>query len=58
MPADPPPATDLASLERFVVDNDDRLAPAERVGRFNLFGAPGIARREVRPAELRGVGGE
>ena len=38
----------LASLERFVVDNDDLLALEERIGRFNIFDSLGIARAEIR----------
>ena len=61
-----PPTTELEALERFVVDNDDLLALEERVGRFNLFDALGIARRELShsnflawlldPAESHGQG--
>ncbi len=36
------------ALERFVVDNDDLLELEERVGRFNIFDALGIARIEIR----------
>lgn len=56
----------LAALERFVVENDDLLALEERIGRFNIFDALGIARAEVRhsnflawlldPAESHGQG--
>jgi len=54
------------ALERFVVDNDDLLALEERIGRFNIFDALGIARTEIRhsnflawlldPAESHGQG--
>lgn len=57
---------DLAALERFVVENDDLLALEERIGRFNIFDALGIARAEIRhsnflawlldPAESHGQG--
>lgn len=40
--------SDLAALERFIVDNDDLLALEERIGRFNIFDALGIARAEIR----------
>jgi hypothetical protein len=46
--ADPSGHTEpLAALERFVVENDDLLALEERIGRFNIFDALGIARREI-----------
>lgn len=38
----------LAALERFVVENDDLLALEERIGRFNIFDALGVARAEIR----------
>lgn len=44
--ADAPQA--LAALERFVVENDDLLALEERIGRFNIFDALGVARAEIR----------
>lgn len=57
---------ELAALERFVVENDDLLALEERIGRFNIFDALGIARAEIRhsnflawlldPAESHGQG--
>lgn len=56
----------LAALERFVVENDDLLNLEERIGRFNIFDALGIARAEIRhsnflawllnPAESHGQG--
>lgn len=39
--------TDLQALERFVVENDELLELEERIGRFNIFDALGIARREI-----------
>lgn len=39
---------DLAALERFVVENDELLALEERIGRFNIFDALGVARAEIR----------
>ncbi|MEZ6234517.1 MAG: PD-(D/E)XK nuclease family protein [Phycisphaerales bacterium] len=60
------PAADLAALERFVLENDDLLELEERIGRFNIFDALGIARRELQhsnflawlldPAESHGQG--
>lgn len=38
----------LKALERFVVENDELLALEERIGRFNIFDALGIARIEIR----------
>lgn len=59
-------ASELGALENFVVDNDDLLALEERIGRFNIFDALGVARAEVRhsyflawlldPAESHGQG--
>ncbi len=56
----------LKALERFVVENDELLALEERIGRFNIFDALGIARTEIRhsnflawlldPAESHGQG--
>ncbi|MEX0774926.1 MAG: PD-(D/E)XK nuclease family protein [Phycisphaeraceae bacterium] len=56
----------LRELERFVVENDELLALEERIGRFNIFDALGIARVEIRhsnflawlldPAESHGQG--
>lgn len=40
--------TDLQALERFVAENDDLLELEERIGRFNIFDALGIARIEIR----------
>src|SRR5690606_28963657 len=58
--------TDIAALERFVVDNDELLELEERIGRFNIFDALRIVDREVRhsdflawlldPAESHGQG--
>lgn len=58
---------ELHALERFVIDNDDLLALEERIGRFNIFDALGIARAEIRhsnylawlltPGESHGLGG-
>ena len=36
------------ALERFVVDNDDLLQLEERIGRFNIFDALGVAHAEIR----------
>lgn len=41
-------ATVRAALERFVVENDDLLELEERIGRFNIFDALGVARAEIR----------
>lgn len=56
----------LAALEKFVVENDELLALEERIGRFNIFDALGVARAEIRhsnflawlldPAESHGQG--
>lgn len=56
----------LKALERFVVENEELLALEERIGRFNIFDALGIARIEIRhsnflawlldPAESHGQG--
>ena len=40
--------SDLQTLERFVVENDDLLALEEQIGRFNIFDALSIARVEIR----------
>lgn len=60
------PETDLQSLERFVVENEDMSDLEERIGRFNIFDALSIARVEIRhsnylawlltPAESHGQG--
>src|SRR5437868_2634487 len=42
-----PDESPLQSLERFVVDNDDLLSLEALVGRFNIFDALNIARREI-----------
>lgn len=59
-------AAALRALERFVVENDDLLELESLIGRFNVFDALGIARREVShshflsflldPAESHGAG--
>src|SRR3989442_14884323 len=56
----------LEALERFVVENDDLLQLASRIGRFNIFDALCITRVEIRhsnflafildPAESHGLG--
>lgn len=60
------PNGELTALEHFVVDNDDLLELEQRIGRFNIFDALGIARVEIRhsnflawlldPAESHGQG--
>lgn len=60
------PSDELKALEHFVVDNDDLLDIEQRIGRFNIFDALGIARVEIRhsnflawlldPAESHGQG--
>jgi hypothetical protein len=55
-----------ALLEQFVVENDDLLELESEIGRFNIFDALGIARKEIShsnflafildPAESHGVG--
>src|SRR5438477_10262037 len=57
---------ELIALERFVVENDELLELEERIGRFNIFDALGVARTEIRhsnflawlldPAESHGQG--
>ncbi|MBI1368585.1 MAG: hypothetical protein GC162_08005 [Planctomycetes bacterium] len=42
------PGSELAAIEAFVADNDDLLKLEERIGRFNIFDAPGIVRAEIR----------
>ncbi|HVZ93516.1 MAG TPA: PD-(D/E)XK nuclease family protein, partial [Phycisphaerales bacterium] len=59
-------ADDLASLERFVVENEDLLQLEELLGRFNIFDALRLERVEIRhsnflawlldPGESHGVG--
>src|SRR5437879_2518734 len=39
---------DLASLERFVVENDELLQLEQLIGRFNIFDSLGIVRTEIR----------
>ena len=41
-------AEDLAELERFVVENEERLQLEQRIGRFNIFDSLGIVRTEIR----------
>lgn len=45
--ADEQVVSDLEALERFVVENDDLLALEEAIGRFNIFDALRIDRREI-----------
>ncbi len=57
---------ELTALEHFVVQNDDLLELEQRIGRFNIFDALGVARVEIRhsnflawlldPAESHGQG--
>lgn len=57
----------LASLERFVTENEDLLELEQRIGRFNIFDALRLANVEIRhsnflawvldPAESHGQGG-
>jgi hypothetical protein len=42
-----PDETPLQALERFVVDNDDLLSLEALIGRFNVFDALQIVRREI-----------
>src|SRR3954468_19517483 len=42
------PKEALAALEWFIVENDDLLALASLIGRFNIFDALRIARAEIR----------
>jgi hypothetical protein len=59
-------SSDLAALERFVVDNDELLELESRIGRFNIFDALRVDRAEIRhsnflawllnPAESHGQG--
>lgn len=44
----------MASLERFVAENDELLELERRLGRFNLFDALGIARAEIRHSNFLG----
>ena len=46
------PNSDLQALERFVVDNDDLLALEELIGRFNIFDALRIVKREVKHSDF------
>lgn len=41
-------ASAMQALERFVCENDDLSELEERIGRFNIFDALGIARAEIR----------
>lgn len=43
-----PGESDIAALERFIVENDDLLQLEELVGRLNIFDALGISRVEIR----------
>lgn len=43
-----PSESDLAALERFVVENDDLLELEATIGRFNIFDALRIERAEIR----------
>ena len=43
-----PHESDLECLERFVAENDELLELEERIGRFNVFDALGVARAEIR----------
>ncbi len=64
--AETAPSGELTALEHFVVQNDDLLELEQRIGRFNIFDALGIARVEIRhsnflawlldPAESHGQG--
>jgi hypothetical protein len=59
-------AEDTLALERFVIENDDLMQLEERIGRFNIFDALKIERRELQhsnflawllnPAESHGQG--
>lgn len=40
--------SDLECLERFVSENDDLFTLEEKIGRFNVFDALGVARKEIR----------
>jgi len=40
--------SDLQCLERFVADNDELFSLEEKIGRFNIFDALGVARVEIR----------
>lgn len=60
------PSAQLAALEAFVAENDELLELEERIGRFNIFDALGVARAEIRhsnflawlldPSETHGQG--
>jgi hypothetical protein len=41
-------ASEIAALERFVVDNDDLLELESQIGRFNIFDALRVDRAEIR----------
>lgn len=43
-----PNMDDLEAIERFVAENDDLLKLEERIGRFNVFDALGVASAEIR----------
>jgi hypothetical protein len=40
--------SDIAALERFVAENDELLELEEKIGRFNVFDALGVARAEIK----------
>lgn len=46
------PESDIAALERFVSENDELLQLEEAIGRFNVFDALRIARKEIRHSEF------
>lgn len=63
---DPEKSQSLDALERFILENEDLRTLEERIGRFNIFDALGVARAEIRhsnflawlldPAESHGCG--
>ncbi|MBV8859533.1 MAG: PD-(D/E)XK nuclease family protein [Acidobacteria bacterium] len=52
LPEPPEYVNSQAELERLVVDNDDLENLEERLGRFNIFEALGIARHELRHSDF------
>ena len=50
----PEAESDLQALERFVAENDDLLDLEERIGKFNIFDALGIVRREINHSNFLG----
>jgi hypothetical protein len=40
--------SDIVALERFVAENDELLELEEKIGRFNVFDALGVARTEIK----------